>query len=170
MTLSLLFLLLVAIFIAMIRKNGRLYQIKWIHSMSNHSWYSSPWLVGLFLFAVNVVLFGVTGLVLFGLSLLMIPFLHLFIMLGAVIISILVWMSIATSRSWKKWDRLKIGFVGSSFYLILTIFFFYQWASVEPRFPGDDTFMTALGFMVVAVVTAVAFVTCFSMLFFTKRE
>ncbi|MGR3763202.1 hypothetical protein [Rossellomorea sp. NS-SX7] len=170
MTLTFLLLLLGVIVLAMAGTNRKLYVMGWINSLRKYSWFSNPWLVGLFLFCVNVLLFGLTGLILFGLSFLMIPFIHLFIMVAAVIISILVWNSIASSRSWQKWDRLKTGGIGSSFYLILTIFFSYQWVSVEPQFSGDDTFMAALGFMIGIVVTGVAFLTCFSMIVFTKSQ
>jgi hypothetical protein len=169
-TLTFVLFMLAIVVLAGAGTTGKLYQINWIHSMKRYSWFSNPWLVGLFLLGVNVLLFGLTGLILFGLSFLMIPFIHLFIMLAAVVISILVWKSIASTRSWGKWDRLKTGVIGSSFYLILAIYFFYRSISYVPQFPGDDSFMATLGFMIGVVVTGVAFLTCFGIVVFTKSQ
>jgi hypothetical protein len=168
LTLTLLLLLLGVIAWLMAGKKGNRYQIKWIHSLKKYSWFANPWLAGLFLFVINLFLFGMTGLILIGLSYLMIPYFHLVIMMLAVIISILVWKSIASARSWKKGERVRIAVTGSSFYLCMAVFFYYQIVSYVPQFPGDDTFMATLGFMVGIVVTAVAFLTCLSILLFTK--
>ncbi|NQD65032.1 hypothetical protein HP456_03770 [Bacillus haikouensis] len=170
MTLTLVLFMLAIVIVAGVGTTGKLYKINWIHSMKRYSWFGNPWLAGVFLLGVNVLLFGLTGLILFGLSFLMIPFIHLFIMLAAVVISILVWKSIASSCSWGKWDRLKTGAAGSSFYLILAIYFFYRSVSYVPQFPGDDSFMATLGFMIGVIVTGAAFLTCFGIVVFTKNQ
>ncbi|XXM72165.1 hypothetical protein ACQ0QQ_21255 [Lysinibacillus sphaericus] len=168
MTLTLLLLILGVIAWMMAGKKGNRYQIKWIHSLKKYSWFANPWLAGLFLFVINLFLFGMTGLILIALSYLMIPYFHLVIMMLAVIISILVWKSIAAARSWTKGERVRIALTGSSFYLCMAGFFYYQMVSYVPQFPGDDTFMATLGFMVGLVVTAVAFLTCLSIFLFTR--
>jgi hypothetical protein len=168
MTLTLLLLILGVIAWMMAGKKGNRYQIKWIHSLKKHTWFANPWLAGLFLFGINLFLFGLTGLILVGLSYFMIPYFHLVIMMLAVIISILVWKSIASAHSWKKGERVKIAVTGSSFYLVMAVFFYYQTVSYVPQFPGDDTFMATLGFVIGIIVTTVAFITCISILLFTK--
>ncbi len=59
-----------------------------------------------------------------------------------------------------KKNRFKLGFIGSSFYLILTIVFIYGFMSLKPAYPGEDTFMSAIGLVFAIIVTAIAFIAC----------
>ncbi|SFA71181.1 MULTISPECIES: hypothetical protein [unclassified Bacillus (in: firmicutes)] len=138
------------------------FDIPFIRLISKQTWFSNPWLSGIFLFFVNVVLFGATALLLLVLTKFTVPFLHILIMVAAVAISILAWKTI--SRSWHgtKKDRIKMGVVGSSFYLFLTLWIAYEWFNLKPKFPGDDTFMAAVGLTFGFIVTIVAFITCLS--------
>jgi len=132
-----------------------------VKKLLSYEWFQKPWLSGLFLFVVNALLFGTTFLILFGLSFLMIPYIHLLIMMGAVVVSLYAWIII--SNAWKgvKKGRMLRGFIGSSFYLILTLVFTYMIVTLEPQFPGDDTFMAFIGLVIAITVTFVAFITCF---------
>jgi hypothetical protein len=56
-------------------------------------------------------------------------------------------------------DRVKVGFIGSSFYIFLTVFFIVKYVTIKPKFPGDDTFIRSIGSMFGIIVTLV---TCFS--------
>ena len=54
-----------------------------------------------------------------------------------------------------------MGTIGSSFYGVLSILFIYWLVTLEPSYPGEDTFMQAIGLMLGTIVTTVAFITCF---------
>ncbi|MCM3161520.1 hypothetical protein [Metabacillus litoralis] len=143
---------------------------KVINPLKRKRWFRNHWLSGLFLFFINAFLFLITGVILYALTFFTIPFLHLFVMLFAVIVSVIVWSMINFAWEGTKLTRLKMGAVGSSFYLILTIVFFYFLVRLEPLYPGEDTFMRAVGFMFAIIVTSVAFVTCFIMTGLSKRK
>lgn len=140
-----------------------------IRVISKQKWFSNPWYSGIFLFFVNVLLFGSTAFLLIFLTKFTIPFLHIFIMIAAVGLSILTWKTI--SRSWHgtKKDRIKMGMVGSSFYLFLTIWIVYEWYNLKPAFPGDDTFMAAVGVTFGFIVSIVAFITCLTLSISTNK-
>ncbi|WP_221563412.1 hypothetical protein [Alkalihalobacillus sp. TS-13] len=146
------------------------YKFKIIESVSTKEWFKNPWLSGLFLFLINALYFGLTGLLLLLIINLMIPYLHLIIMLVAVIISILTWMAISQAWEGKKSDRLIMSLVGSSFYGALAFFCLWGFLHVEPAYPGDDTFMRAVGWMMGLIVAGTAFITCFSFTTFSKQK
>jgi hypothetical protein len=62
--------------------------------------------------------------------------------------------------------------IGSSFYLLLGIFFLYKYMNLKPSYPGDDTFMAGIGLLFGIIVTLVAWITCFifTALINKKRE
>ncbi|WP_010678483.1 hypothetical protein [Bacillus timonensis] len=132
-----------------------------VKKLSSFGWFQNPWLSGLFLFVLNAFLFGTTVLILFGLNFLLIPYIHLFIMVGAVIVSLVSWIILLYAWNGDKKGRILRGFVGSSFYLLLTLVFTYMIVTLEPQFPGDDTFMAFIGLVMAIIVTIVAFITCF---------
>lgn len=132
-----------------------------VKKLSSYGWFQNPWFSGLFLFVLNAILFGSTFLILYGLGFLTVPYIHLFIMFGAVIVSLLAWIVILNAWNGDKKGRILRGFIGSSFYLILTLVFTYMIVTLEPKFPGDDTFMAFIGLAMAFIVTLVAFITCF---------
>lgn len=82
-------------------------------------------------------------------------------MFGAVIGSLVTWIILLHAWTGDKKGRILRGFIGSSFYLLLTIVFTYMIVTLEPQFPGDDTFMAFIGLVMAITVTLVAFITCF---------
>ncbi len=125
-----------------------------------HKWLNSHWKAGGILFGVNALLFSCTILILIGLSYLLIPYLHIFIMIGAVIISLIVWIKFARSWSGSKLNQWKFALIGSSFYAVMIIFFSYWYVTLEPSYPGEDLFMAGIGLMMAIFVSFVAFLTC----------
>ncbi|RXT07112.1 hypothetical protein [Ammoniphilus sp. CFH 90114] len=163
MTLFLLLGLVGVFVIIMLRKAIVLMQgnnNKLVRMLQHTKWYQQHWFGGGFLFIVNVVLFTGVGLVLHLITQLSIPFIHLLIMIGAVITSIVLWVSM--NRGWQgsKKNRLKMGFLGSSFYMVLALYIVYKLITLEPSFPGDDTFMAFIGLLFGLIVAIVAFITC----------
>ncbi|MEH7384167.1 hypothetical protein V7147_01960 [Bacillus sp. JJ1521] len=142
-----------------------------VKKLSGYDWFQNPWLNGLFLFVLNGLLFGTTLLIIYGTGLLMIPYIHLFFMVAAVIVSLVSWMIVLHAWKGNKKGGILRGFIGSSFYLILTLVFVYMIVTLEPQFPGDDTFMAFIGLVMGITVTLVAFITCFLFTgLFEKKE
>lgn len=143
---------------------------KLVHRLKNARWFQNHWLSGIFLFAMNAVLFFSTGLVLYVLMYFVIPFVHLIVMFFAVIGSILLWVIINKAWQGTKRNGLKMGAIGSSFYIFLTFLFVYWFVTLTPSYPGEDTFMRAIGLVFAIVVTTVAFITCFVITGFSKKK
>lgn len=171
-----LFVGITAMIIVMLLKNNIINacKIKESHLQWLQKRYTStkPWKAGGLLFLINALLFsGVIGM-LFALMYfpIPIPFLHLFLMVGGVMASIYVWA--AFNRAWEgtKQGRFITGITGSSFYLGITVFFIYRYATLEPAFEGDDLFMAAFGLMIAFTVTTVAFITCFIFTAFSAKK
>lgn len=144
-------------------------QNKLVNALKTTKWFQNYWLSGGFLFAINAILFCLTGLFIYVLTFFLIPFVHLFVMAAAIIGSIYLW--ILFNHAWQGTNRgrLKMGAIGSSFYVILSTIFIYWFVTLEPQYPGEDTFMRALGLMFAIVVTTTAFTTCFVMTGFSKK-
>jgi hypothetical protein len=121
------------------------------------------WLAGIILFLMNALVFFLTMIILYVIQSFSIPFMHLVVMLLAVASSIYFWLLVNLNWQGEAKDRIKVGVIGSSFYLFLTVFFIFKYVTIKPMFPGDDTFMKSIGFMFGIMITSVAFVTCFSL-------
>lgn len=136
--------------------------------LQNSGWFHNFWISGLFLFFMNGILFFLTCFVLYILMSFLIPYVHMIVMVVAVITSLVLWSIVNKAWRGKKKDQLKMASIGSSFYLILTIIFLYKYVTIEPYFPGEDTFMRALGLFLAILVSFVAFTTCFIITGFSK--
>ncbi|WP_419465901.1 hypothetical protein [Bacillus spongiae] len=124
-------------------------------------WFQNARFGGMFLFIINAILFFTTGLILFGLTFLTIPFLHLFIIIFAVLGSLYFWISVHKAWIGTRQGRLMLGIIGSSFYIILTIIFIYKIVTLTPSYPGEDVTMIFIGWMMAITVTGVAAIMCF---------
>ena len=139
-----------------------------INRLKNAEWFQNYWLAGLFLFIMNAILFFSTTVIIYLLSYFLIPYVHLLVMVLAVIGSIFLWIIINKTWQGTKRNRLKLAVIGSSFYLILSLMLIYMLVTLEPSFPGDDPFMRAIGIFFGIVVTTVAFISCFIFTGFSK--
>ncbi|TMU85181.1 hypothetical protein FGG79_14985 [Bacillus sp. BHET2] len=160
----------IGLFFFMRRSREKTYSIKWITSLNKYRWFQNSWMIGVFLFGMNLLLFGTTALILYAITFMTIPYIHLVIMVTAPVASILVWQSIVYTREWMKGERLKAGMVGSSFYLFFFLFILYKWVTYVPQYPGEDGFMAAIGFFLGLLVTGMAFVICFLMIVFLPNH
>ncbi|MFD3449702.1 hypothetical protein ACFDTO_34580 [Microbacteriaceae bacterium 4G12] len=143
---------------------------KLVHKLKNNAWFQNHWLSGLFLFLMNTALFFLTGLILYVLTYFLIPFVHLLVMIVAVIGSVFLWIIINKAWQGTKRNRLKMGTFGSSFYMILSLLFIYWLVTLKPSYPGEDTFMRGIGLMLGVIVTTVAFISCLITTgYFTKK-
>jgi hypothetical protein len=129
-------------------------------------WFENHWLAGLALFALNFVLFSLTVAFIYTLMYFLIPFLHIVIMLLAVICSIILWKNFSFAWQGKKNNRLIMSLFGSSFYFILSVIFIYMLVTLKPSFEGDDTLMASVGLFMAITVCSVAFILCFYICYF----
>ncbi len=132
-----------------------------VKKLSRSTWFQNPWKSGVFLFVLNAFLFSSALLILYGIGFLEIPYLHLFVMIVAVLSSLYFWIIIHKSWRGNRKGRFLQGLIGSSFYLVLTLIFTYTIFNLEPDTPYDDNFMQFIGLMMGIFVTLVAFITCF---------
>jgi hypothetical protein len=133
-------------------------------------WFENHWLAGLALFLINFFLFSLTVAIIYTLMYFLIPFLHIVIMLLAVIFSILLWKNFSIAWRGKKSSRLIMSLFGSSFYLILSTIFIYMLITLKPSFEGDDTLMASVGLFMAITVCSVAFILCFYICYFKGRN
>lgn len=143
---------------------------KLVKYLRSTKWFQNHWITGIFLFVMNGVLFFSTCLVLYVFTHFMIPYLHLLVMFLAVIGSIFLWMLINNAWQGIRRNRLKMGVVGSSFYIFLTVIFIYMFVSLKPSYPGEDTFMRAFGLLFAMIVTTTASITCFVITGISKKK
>jgi hypothetical protein len=119
---------------------------------------------------MNAIFFSLAVLLIFLIGMLQIPYLHLFVMGAAPIISIWFWSLMNVSWKGSKGNRIKMASIGSSFYLLLGIFFLYKYMNLKPSYPGDDTFMAGIGLLFGIIVTLVAWITCFIFTALVNKE
>ncbi|GAA4829193.1 hypothetical protein GCM10023310_02600 [Paenibacillus vulneris] len=141
-----------------------------VQRLRGAAWFHHYWKGGLLLFAVNAALFFTAVLGFYGAIMYSIPYVHILLMLIAVVGSIYVWLII--NRSWRglRRDRIKMGLVGSSFYALLGMMFMYGLMTLKPSYPGEDTFMGAIGLLFAIVAALGAFVTCLVLTGFSKSD
>jgi hypothetical protein len=60
--------------------------------------------------------------------------------------------------------------VGSSFYVISSFLFIYWLVTLKPSYPGEDTFMRAIGLVLGVIVTTVAFISCFVITGYSNKK
>ena len=143
---------------------------KFVHKLQNAVWFQNFRLAGLLLFLLNGALFLLTALILYLFTYLFIPFVHLFIMIFAVLASFYLWIIFNKAWQGSNRERLKVGAIGSSFYGILGLLFIYWLMTLKPLYPGDDSFMRAFGLYAGILVTTVAFFSSFIITGFTNRK
>ncbi|SFC09168.1 hypothetical protein SAMN05443252_101836 [Bacillus sp. OV322] len=141
-----------------------------IRLLYKKAWFQGYWRSGLFLFAVNALLFSTTVLLLYILIFIQIPYLHIAVMGFAVYASILAWFSIGKSWDGTRRNRLKMGLIGSSFYVLVSALIIYKECHLKPAYPGDDTFMAAIGLLAALIVSSVAFIVCLVFTAFSGRK
>lgn len=134
---------------------------KIIKHLQEARWFQNPWLAGIFLFSMNLLLFTFTTLLLYLPTYFAVPTSPLFIMAAAVIASLLLWAFANQGFQGTKRERLKMSLVGSSFYSLLTIGFVIWLQKTPFAIQEDDLFMRDIGLMFGTLVSFVAFLTSF---------
>lgn len=140
--------------IGMLGENNKL-----VNTLKNTRWFQSYWYAGLFLFMMNAILFLSTGFLLF--YVVRQSFYQVLVISVAILGSFFVWGIIHKAWQSKNRKHLKMGAIGSSFYVLLSMVFMYWSWALEPSYPGEDTFMKWLGLLIGVFITMVAGVSCF---------
>lgn len=86
-----------------------------INRLKNAEWFQNYWLARLFLFIMNAILFFSTTVIIYLLSYFLIPYVHLLVMVLAVIGSIFLWIIINKTWQGTKRNRLKLAVIGMTF-------------------------------------------------------
>ncbi|PEC48426.1 hypothetical protein CON00_16070 [Bacillus sp. AFS096315] len=133
---------------------------KLVFKLKNTSWFQNHLMSGFFLFIMNATLFFTTCLVIYLLTYLLIPFLHLLVMILAIFGSFFLWIIVNKAWQGTNANRIKMSILGSSFYILLSILFLYWLLNLEPSYPGEDLFMSSIGLMFGLIVSIVAFLSC----------
>ncbi|WP_141430533.1 hypothetical protein [Bacillus sp. 03113] len=152
-------------FICHVNNNRRAVQI-----LKGVKWFQNYWLSGIFLFFMNAGLFSVVVGLIFVVGYFTIPFVHIIFMIAGVISSFYIWAIIRQAWVGMRVRRIKMALIGSSFYALLLLTFVYMYITLKPSYPGDDTFMAAIGLLFGMIVTAVAFVSCLVFVGLRKNE
>ncbi|WP_054704080.1 hypothetical protein [Bacillus sp. JCM 19041] len=132
---------------------------KIIKRLQKARWFQKPWFAGFFLFSMNALLFAFASLLLYLPAYFAVPTSPLFIMAAAVIASLLLWAFSNRGFQGTKSERLKMSFIGSSFYFFLTIGLVIWLLNPPLANQGDDLFMRDIGLMFGILVAFVAFLT-----------
>ncbi|QED49365.1 hypothetical protein [Cytobacillus dafuensis] len=151
--------------VRLVGTNNRLVQ-----RLSNLKWFQNEWSSGIFLFFLNALLFALAIGAIYVLGLLNIPYLHIFIMLLAALLSIYLWIVIHNSGSKGKKEQLIMGSIGSSFYLLLLLVCIYLIMTLEPSTPEHDTFMAFIGLIFASFISFIAMSACFYITGFSKNQ
>ncbi|MFS0781808.1 hypothetical protein [Bacillus sp. 1P06AnD] len=143
--------------------------MKLVQSLKKVPWLHTYWKAGLLLFLINAVIFFAVILLFYLLLLYPIPFAHIMLIICASIGSLFVWALFCEAGMYPKRNRLIVGAVGSSFYVGVALYFGYRYLTLEPAYPGEDTFMRALGLLFVTFSAIIAFLSCFFIAGFGKE-
>lgn len=111
------------------------------------------WSAGSALLGINILLLGMTilGVVLFPIST---PF---FIVLSPVI-SVISWNCIRICFRKPLVKRLYAFFIGHSIYFILLLYCIYGFFTLKPSYPGEDMFMSGLGYLIGVIISFFAII------------
>ncbi|AXI00192.1 hypothetical protein DV702_10945 [Sporosarcina sp. PTS2304] len=125
-------------------------------------WFQQTVWSSLFLFLLNALLFSATAAILFILSYAFIPFLHLPVMIGAVLCSLFSWISIYHADRKSRKQRLVMAGLGSSFYLCLFAFITYRIFTpiIGTEISEQDDFMEFIGLFFMGLVSLTAWFVC----------
>jgi len=133
---------------------------KLVLKLKNSSWFQIYWKAGFFLFILNAALFCLTISIFIILGFLIIPYIHLLVMVMAVIGSFFFWIIVNMAWQGTNGNRLKLSIIGSSFYAIVSFLFIYWLITLKPTYEGEDMFMSSIGLLFGIIVSMVAFISC----------
>lgn len=132
------------------------------------TWFNNHWYVGFSLFIGNAVIFFVSLLLIFFVSFTPVPFLHVVIFILTALVSLYFWSIINVSWHGTKIERLKLGTVGSFFYVFISIQLFFE--SLGYNLNGNHESIELLGLLINILISGVAFMVCFFYTSFSSSD
>jgi hypothetical protein len=118
------------------------------HKLKGHSLSTNYWQAGIALFAVNAALFALAFVILFFL-----PYGAVAGLLMCIPLSLFIWVIFAEVWRGSLKDKVKMAFIGSSFFLFFLGWIFWYYATLESAYPGDDLFMAWIGVIIASTFT-----------------
>ncbi|MGE8203470.1 hypothetical protein ACQKP0_02820 [Heyndrickxia sp. NPDC080065] len=109
--------------------------------------FKNAWTAGGSILVINIILIGLTILGVF-----FIPFSTPFFIVISPVVSVIAWVFIKESFRKPLLKRLHAVIVGQSIYIGLFIYLAYKNSTIKPSYPGEDMFMTGLGYMIGMIV------------------
>lgn len=118
------------------------------HKLKSRSLSTNYWQAGITLFVANAALFALAFVILFFL-----PYGAMVGLCLCIPLSLFTWMlfSEVWRGSWK--DKVRMAFIGSTFFLFFLGWILWYYATLEPAYPGDDLFMVWIGVIIASIFT-----------------
>lgn len=141
-----------------------------LQKLENLHWFQNHWYAGISLFVGNMIIFFVTILLIFLFSFIPIPFLHVVIFLLATLTSIYLWSVINVAFNGTKMNRLKLGIIGSFFYVFVSLNLLFELLGVNINNADETMSQAILGLLIGIMINGFAFITCFVYTGFSKSD
>ena len=164
---SLIVLIICAIFKPKLLQLARRNQ-KVIEKIEALTWFTNHWYAGFALFIGNAFIFLSSLLFIFIVSFIPIPFLHVVIFIMSSLISLYFWSIINVSWHGDKLGRLKIGAVGSFFYVFISFHLLFELHNYNLN-EVQETF-ELIGLFINLLISGIAFVLCILYTSFSSNE
>ncbi|MBH0171196.1 hypothetical protein [Fictibacillus sp. 18YEL24] len=118
------------------------------HKLKSRSLSTNYWQTGIMLFAANTALFALAFVILFFL-----PYGAIAGLMMCIPLSLFTWVIFSEVWRGSRKDKVKMAFVGNSFFLFFLGWIFWYYATLEPAYPGDDLFMAWIGVIIASIFT-----------------
>ncbi|MGM0806720.1 MAG: hypothetical protein ACQET8_18400 [Bacillota bacterium] len=118
------------------------------HKLKSRSLSTNYWQTGIMLFAANTALFALAFVILFFL-----PYGAIAGLMMCIPLSLFTWVIFSEVWRGSRKDKVKMSFVGNSFFLFFLGWIFWYYATLEPAYPGDDLFMAWMGVIIASIFT-----------------
>ncbi|WP_144704403.1 hypothetical protein [Fictibacillus phosphorivorans] len=118
------------------------------HKLKIRSLSTNYWQTGIMLFAANTALFALAFVILFFL-----PYGAIAGLMMCIPLSLFTWVIFSEVWRGSRKDKVKMAFVGNSFFLFFLGWIFWYYATLEPAYLGDDLFMAWIGVIIASIFT-----------------
>jgi hypothetical protein len=122
------------------------------------------WVAGTVMFVMNGLLFATAFLILFT-----IPFGMMIGLLICIPLSIFVWLLFSVIWQGTFKDKVKMAFIGNSFFILFIGWVIWQFMRMEQMYPNEDNFMAWIGTLV-AIVGSLGALSVSSFVILNKRS
>jgi hypothetical protein len=119
-------------------------------------WFQNPIYSGGFIFFMNAIYFSIALLLIFLSNKAGLHFLYFLIVFAVLFLSIWFWCLINVSWKGRIGERIMMASIGSSFYLLVGLFFLYKFMNLKSPHTSNG-----FGLLLGTIVSVIAFITCF---------